>query len=109
VAAANPELWSEILRDNAANVTVAMDRMIARMRELRDLVAENRTDELERAWREGARAREQLRLVRWDGGEAGARVECAPSVAALLEIGRRGDLIHRVIERRPELVLEVLS
>jgi prephenate dehydrogenase len=110
VAAANPELWSEILRDNAANVTVAMDRMIARMRELRDLVAENRTDELERSWRKGARAREELRLVRWNGGEVGgARVECAPSVDALLEIGHRGDLIHRVIERRPELVLEVLS
>jgi prephenate dehydrogenase len=107
VAAANPELWTEILRDNGPNVARALDGVIEEVRRLRDMVADGRWDELGAAWRDGARARETLDRVRWAGHARSAEVDCPLSVDALLDIGRGGALILRVVRTEPRLTLEV--
>jgi prephenate dehydrogenase len=107
VAAANPDLWTEILRDNGPNVVGALDALIDELRRLRDIVDGARWDDLAVAWRAGAAARETLERVRWSGHAHSAEVDCEPSVAALLDIGRGGALILRVVRTAPHLVLEV--
>lgn len=107
VAAANPELWTEILRDNGPNVVRALDAVIEELGRLRDMAAEGRWDDLGVAWREGAHARETLDRVRWSGHARSAEVDCAPTVEALLDIGRGGALILRVVRTVPRLTLEV--
>lgn len=107
VAAANPDLWTEILRDNGPNVSAALDALIGELGRLRDIVRDERWDDLGVAWREGARAREALDRVRWSGHAHSAEVDCEPSVEALLDIGSGGALILRVIRTSPRLTFEV--
>lgn len=107
VAAANPDLWTDILRDNRGNVVRALDGVIAEAGRLRDLLAEGRWDDFAAAWGEGAHARETLDRVRWSGHGRSAEVDCAPTVEALLDIGRGGALILRVVRTAPRLTIEV--
>ncbi|MFP5451604.1 MAG: prephenate dehydrogenase [Thermoleophilia bacterium] len=107
VAAANPDLWTEILRDNGPNVAAALDALIGDLGRLRDIVRDERWDDLAVAWREGARARETLDRVRWSGHTRSVEVDCEPSVEALLDIGSGGALILRVIRTSPRLTLEL--
>jgi prephenate dehydrogenase len=60
LAASNPHLWSDILVANREEVARAIDRYIARLRVLREAVADERAAEVERTFDEAKRARLRL-------------------------------------------------
>ncbi|MGE5225370.1 MAG: prephenate dehydrogenase/arogenate dehydrogenase family protein [Planctomycetaceae bacterium] len=60
LASSNPTLWSEILLANDLRVAEAIDLFIARLRTLRDAIAERHGEEVERTFDEAKRARLRL-------------------------------------------------
>ncbi len=96
VAAASSQLWGDILRQNGPNIVRALDDFVAELRNYRDMVADERWDDLAAAWREGAAAREHLRAARWSHERPVEDVSCPRTVGALLGLGREGRLIHSV-------------
>jgi prephenate dehydrogenase len=60
LAASNPALWSEILLANREAITVAIDRYVERLRDLRSLIEEEREPELREAFAAAKAARLSL-------------------------------------------------
>lgn len=96
VAAADGTLWGEILRLNRDEVVQATDRVIQRLAELRDLVADGAWEGVGCAWEAGVAAREQLTVARWTQDRPVIETTCPGSVAVLLQRGRDGELIHAI-------------
>lgn len=107
VAGAGADLWADILRENAEAVVPALDAMIDELGAMRAMLAGGRTDDLARAWREGAGRREELARLRWSGGDAARGERIARSVDDLLAIGRAGGLITAVSDPGPPAALVV--
>lgn len=57
LAASNPHLWSDILLANRDQIVRALDLYMARLRDLRDLVASGAAEQVEQAFAESKRAR----------------------------------------------------
>lgn len=107
VAAANPDLWGDILRHNGPNIVAAIDDFVAELGRYREMVAGGRWDDLAAAWRDGAAAREHLRTARWSHERPIVDVTCPRTVRALLDLGRDGRLIHSVAGAGADLTVGV--
>ncbi|MEQ8833504.1 MAG: prephenate dehydrogenase/arogenate dehydrogenase family protein [Miltoncostaeaceae bacterium] len=96
VAAASSELWDEILRDNAGNIVVALDTLVAELGSLRDLVAEGRWERLLDRWQERAALRDDLQGARWGREGTVGALGWGEDLGPLLAFGRRGGLVTAV-------------